>query len=252
MKKAFHLQLSSDDVAGCEIAFLPGDPDRVAKFEEHLDACTPLARAREFCSLRGSYRGREVLVVSTGIGGPSATLCLEELAMLGIKTFIRVGTTGAIAPHIDVGDMIIPTACVRYEGASQNFAPLAYPAVADFGLVQQLKNASLQYGQTHHLGVTCTTDTFYTGQNRQDTFADGFVCREVAGRLAELSHLNVLSFDMENASLLVQAQSYGLRCAAILGVLINRNSAQEIPDASVIAAIEKRVVQIALTAPFDY
>ena len=130
--KVFHLGLDSSQLQNIAFAFLPGDPGRVPKIAGYLEHVQELACQREFRSMRGRLHGREVLVCSTGIGGPSTAICVEELAMLGVQRFIRIGTTGALQEAINPGDIIIPTAAVRLDGASRHLAPIEFPAVGDF------------------------------------------------------------------------------------------------------------------------
>ncbi len=244
--KVFHLGLDRSQLQNIDIAFLPGDPGRVPKIAGYLENAKDLAYHREYRSMRGQWKGQEVLVCSTGIGGPSTAICVEELAMLGIKRFVRIGTTGALQDPINPGDVIIPTGAVRLDGASRHLAPLAYPAVADFRLVQKLVEGAERNQYPYHLGICASSDTFYQGQNRQDSYKKGFVHREIAGQLQEMKELNVLSFEMEVATLLNQCSTFGLSAAAVLGVLVNRNRA-EFPDAAQHAQIEDRVIRAALS-----
>jgi uridine phosphorylase len=244
--KVFHLGLEPSQLQNIDIAFLPGDPGRVPKIAGYLENARDLAYHREYRSMRGEWKGQQVLVCSTGIGGPSTSICVEELAMLGIRRFVRIGTTGALQDPIDPADVIIPTGAVRLDGASRHLAPLAYPAVADFRLVQKLVSGVEALKYPYHLGLCASSDTFYQGQNRHDSFKKGWVHREIEGQLQEMKELNVLSFEMEVATLLTQCSSFGLSAAAVLGVLVNRNRA-EFPDAAQHAQIEDRVIRAALS-----
>ena len=246
-KGTFHIGLRSKQVSDIDIAIIPGDPGRVPKIAQYLDNPVALASHREFSSMKGHYQGLSVLVISTGIGGPSAAICIEELAMLGIRRYLRVGTTGAIQDHIEPGDIIVPTAAVRLDGASTHIAPLAFPAVADFIMVQSIREALIASKVAHHLGICASSDTFYQGQSRQDTFMKGFVHQEFANRFEEMKALHVLSFEMECATVFTQCAAYGLSAAAVLGVLVNRNRT-EFPDEAVIKATEDRVIKAALAA----
>lgn len=246
VSSVFHLGLGAEQVKGIDIALVPGDPARVPKIARHLEGATALAHHREFCSMRGRYRGKEVLICSTGIGGPSTTICIEELAMLGVRRFLRIGTTGALQEQIEAGDVIVPTAAVRYDGASRHIAPIEYPAVADFTLVQKLVSGLERHGFRYHLGISASSDTFYQGQGRSDSFLKGHVHRELAQRFQEMKALRVLSFEMEAATLFTQCAAYGLSAAAVLGVLLNRNR-QEFPSQEMMAKTEERVILAALT-----
>lgn len=246
-KKAFHIQLSPEDVEGIELVLLPGDPQRVPKICNYLTKVRPLAHHREYNSMRGEKDGRRILVISTGIGGPSTAIAIEELAMLGLRRFIRIGTSGAIQPGIDPGDLVISSGAVRLDGTSRHIAPVEYPAVADYQLVTALMASCRQHKATFHHGITATSDTFYQGQNRQDSFKKGFLIRDLQGQLEELQHLNVLSYEMEAATLLTQTNAYGLQGACILGILVNRTQ-KERPDESKIAAAEEQVIRVAVDA----
>ncbi len=166
--------------------------------------------------------------------------------MLGVKRFIRIGTTGALQAAINPGEVIIPTGAVRLDGTSRHLAPIEFPAVADFAMVQRLCQGLGKKHINYHLGICASSDTFYQGQNRLDSFRDGYVHRQWVGQLAEMQALGVLSYEMEVATLYTQCASYGLQAAAVLGVLVNRTRA-ELPDAAQHAAIEDRVIQAALS-----
>lgn len=139
MSDVFHLGLTKNDLHGATIAIVPGDPNRVEKIAKLMDNPVYLASLREFTSWRAELNGKPIIICSTGIGGPSTSIAVEELAQLGIRTFLRIGTTGAIQKNINVGDVLITTGAVRLDGASLHFAPLEYPAVADFNCTNALK-----------------------------------------------------------------------------------------------------------------
>ena len=124
----FHLGLTKNDLQGATLAIVPGDPERVEKIAALMDKPVKLASHREFTSWRAELDGKPVIVCSTGIGGPSTSIAVEELAQLGVRTFLRIGTTGAIQPHINVGDVLVTTGSVRLDGASLHFAPMEFPA----------------------------------------------------------------------------------------------------------------------------
>lgn len=246
-EQTFHLGLSADMVRDVDLVLLPGDPQRVTKIARYLEQAETLAHFREYHSVIGLHKGRRILVTSTGIGGPSAAIAVEELAMLGLHTFLRVGTTGAIQPDIEPGDLVIATAAVRMDGASRHIAPIEYPAVANFQLVHALMQAAQQKNAKVHCGVTASSDTFYQGQNRQDSFKKGFVIRELKEKLAELQALNVLSFEMEAATIFTQAACYGLRAGCVLGVLVNRHR-NEFPSEETVRQTEENVISLAVEA----
>ncbi len=162
---------------GAQLAIVPGDPQRVEKIAKLMENPVHLASHREFTTWRAELDGKAVIVCSTGIGGPSTSIAVEELAQLGIRTFLRIGTTGAIQANINVGDVLVTTAAVRLDGASLHFAPMEFPAVADFACTTALVEAAKASGATTHIGVTASSDTFYPGQERYDTYSGRVVSR---------------------------------------------------------------------------
>lgn len=242
----FHLGLTKADLQGATLAIVPGDPERVKKIAALMDNAQPLASHREFTSWRAELDGKAVIVCSTGIGGPSTSIAVEELAQLGIRTFLRVGTTGAIQPDINVGDVLVTTAAVRLDGASLHFAPMEFPAVADFACTTALVEAAKAAGNTPHIGVTASSDTFYPGQERYDTFS-GRVVSRFQGSMKEWQQMGVLNYEMESATLLTMCASQGLRAGMVAGVIVNRTQ-KEIPDAATMQQTESNAVAIVVDA----
>ncbi len=240
----FHLGLRHADLHGAELALLPGDPARVPRILSGLEHGRLLASHREFTSGLGKLDGQPLVVCSTGIGGPSTSIAVEELAQLGVRTFLRIGTTGAIQPQIRVGDLLITTAAVRLDGASRHYAPLAFPAVADFDCTRALVDAARQSGLPIHVGISASSDTFYPGQERYDTFS-GRVIPSLRGSLQEWQALGVLNFEMESATLLTMCASQGLRAAMLSAVIVNRCQ-QERPAAQRVAQAEANAIALAL------
>lgn len=246
MSDVFHLGLTRGDLQGATLAILPGDPGRVPKISSRFDRHVELASTREFTSSLAFVGEVPIVVCSTGIGGPSTSIAVEELAQLGVRTFIRVGTTGAIQEDIAVGDLIVTTGCVRLDGASHHFAPIEYPAVADHTCTAALVAAADQLGLASHVGVTASSDTFYPGQERYDTVS-GYVNRRFVGSRAEWEALHVLNYEMEGATLFTMCAANGWRAAMVAGVLVNR-SAQEIPDDEVHARVVNAAVGVVVQA----
>lgn len=211
-----------------------------------MDNPVHLASLREFTSWRGELDGKAVIICSTGIGGPSTSIAVEELAQLGIRTFLRIGTTGAIQENINVGDVLVTTAAVRLDGASQHFAPLEYPAVANFTCTNALYDAAKEAGATVHVGVTASSDTFYPGQERYDTYT-GRVMRHFRGSMKEWQDMGVMNYEMESATLLTMCSSQGLRAGMVAGVIVNRTQ-QEIPDEALLKKTESNVLSIVVEA----
>jgi uridine phosphorylase len=246
MSDVFHLGLTREMLRDATLAILPGDPGRVAKIAGRLDDPTPLASHREFNSYLGWNEGKPLVVCSTGIGGPSTSIAVEELAQLGVRTFLRVGTTGAIQPHIKVGDVIVTTGAVRLDGASLHFAPLEYPAVAHHDCTTALVTAARQAGFEPHIGITASSDTFYPGQERYDT-ASGYVRRAFQGSADEWRALHVLNYEMESATLFTMCAANGWRAGCVSGVLVNRTK-QEIPDETMTASVEPAAISVVVAA----
>jgi uridine phosphorylase len=246
MAEVFHLGIGRADVAGATLAIIPGDPGRVARIAALLDDPVPLASTREFTSMRGTLDGAGVIVCSTGIGGPSTSIAVEELAQLGVTTFLRVGTTGAIQPDIEPGDVIVTTGAVRLDGASHHFAPSEFPAVPDFACTTALVEAGRAAGVALHIGVTASSDTFYPGQERYDTVS-GHVARRFRGSLAEWQELGVLNYEMEAATLFTMSAALGLRSGCVAGVLVNRTR-DEIPADDAAERVEDVTIGVVVDA----
>jgi uridine phosphorylase len=247
MTYAHHLSLNSDDIRGATIALLPGDPGRVATIAEHLDNSVELAHSREFRTHLGQLGDSPILVTSTGCGGPSLSVAVEELAQIGVRKFLRIGSTGGLQPLVKVGDVVISTAAVRRDGASRDFAPLEYPAVGDFWMTRALIDAAHEAGAPYHAGITLSTDTFYPGQERYDTFS-GYVPRRLQGSLEEWKALNVLNCEMEVATLFTMTAALGLAAGAICGVVAQRTESDHIVGKEAFAKAIERSIAIAVAA----
>lgn len=154
-----HILCSESDVE--KMVMLPGDPERVLRVAGFLDTWEEIAYNREFRTIKGTYKGMPITVTSTGIGGASATIALEELIACGAKYFIRIGSAGACQPQIDIGDLIISTGAVREEGASRMYVSENYPAVACFNLVRVIADTSKELGYKTFMGITRSHDSFY-------------------------------------------------------------------------------------------
>lgn len=246
MSEVFHLGLTRAMLKGAKIAIVPGDPARSERIAKLMEQPEFLCNTREFTSWLGYLNGQPVVVCSTGIGGPSVSICVEELAQLGIRTFLRIGTTGAIQPHIRVGDVLVTTGAVRLDGASRHFAPLSYPAVAHFDCTAALIEAAREHGVEPHIGITASSDTFYPGQERYDTYT-GKVCRDFAGSLKQWQDLHVMNYEMESATLFTMCSAMGLRAGMVSGVIVNRTE-QEIPNEASVKDSEQRAVAIVVAA----
>ena len=245
-QSVFHLGVTKSDLQGAEMAIIPGDPARVEKIANLMENPVFLASSREYTLYRATLEGKTIVVCSTGIGGPSTSIAVEELAQLGVTTFLRVGTTGAIQESINVGDVIVTMGSVRLDGASLHFAPMEFPAVANFDVANAMREAALAEGATVHMGVTASSDTFYPGQERYDTFT-GRVVRRFQGSMKEWQEMGVLNFEMESATLLTMCASSGLRAGCVAGVIINRTQ-KEIPDHNTLKETETRSIKVVVEA----
>lgn len=242
--KVFHLGITKNELNGATLAIIPGDPGRVEKIATLMDEPEFLASHREYTLFRAKLNGKTVVVCSTGIGGPSTSIAVEELAQLGVRTFLRVGTTGAIQENIDVGDMIVTTGSVRLDGASQHFAPLEFPAVADFEIASAMKKAADKEGLKVHMGITASSDTFYPGQERYDTFS-GRVVQRFRGSAEEWKSMGVLNYEMESATLFTMCASQGLKAGCFAGVIVNRTQ-KEIPSEETLKSTEAASVKVVI------
>ena len=218
-KAAYHLQLERDQAGA--YALLPGDPARVALIAKHLESPRAIATNREFTTWLGMLGDAPVTVTSTGIGGPSAAIAVEELCDLGVRTFIRVGTCGAMQPDQRMGDLVVASAAVRDEGTSFHYAPAGWPAVADVEVTRALCDAAVRRGVRCRAGVVQSKDSFY-GEVQPERMP-------IAGSLQErwesLTRLGVLASEMECAALFTVAASRGVRAGAVL-VVINEAVAE--------------------------
>jgi len=160
----YHVRVKPGDISG--YVLLPGDPGRVPIIAELWDEGWEVSFHREFRVWSGKIDGKPISACSTGIGCPSTAIAIEELARAGAHTFIRVGSTGAIQPEIELGDLIISVAAMKLEGTSLQYAPSTYPAYADYEVVLALIEAAESLNLRYHLGVTASTDSFYLGQSR--------------------------------------------------------------------------------------
>ena len=214
--KQYHIALDEKDTG--KYCILPGDPGRCEKIAKYLDNPAFIASNREFTTWAGSLNGVKILVTSTGIGGPSAAIAMEELSAIGVETFIRVGTCGGINMKVKSSDVVIPTAAVRYDGTGREYAPIEFPAAADFGVVKALSEAAQELGERWHTGVVQCKDSFY-GQHSPKRMP---VCYELLNKWEAWKRLGVLASEMESATLFVVASSLGVRCGSVLNVIWNQ------------------------------
>lgn len=243
----YHTGLSSKMLQGAKYALLPGDPGRVEALAKGLGPAVFLANHREYTSYLADLEGTPILVCSTGMGGPAVGICLEELARIGITHFIRVGTTGSIQENIELGDLIIAKAAVRLEGTSTHYAPIAFPAVADLDLTNALVAGAQKHKYAHHVGICISSDTFWPGQERYDSFT-GYVPQAFQGTLKEWQRLGATNYEMEAATLFVIAQSFGLGAACICGVVAKRTDSEKVAPADLYGKTLPKLIATVKTA----
>ena len=212
----FHIRCKEGDVG--RYCFLPGDPGRCEAIAAHFDEPVHIGMNREYNIYTGTLLGQKVSVCSTGIGGPSAAIAMEELAAIGCDTFIRIGTTGGIALDVCPGDVVVATGAVRFEHTSLEYAPLEFPAVADLDVTTALKAAGEELGYRVHTGIVQCKDSFY-GQHSPERSP---VSYELLDKWEAWKRLGVKSSEMESAALFVVASALGVRCGSCFHVVWNQ------------------------------
>lgn len=212
----YHLQIRRGDVG--RYVILPGDPKRCQKIAEHFDDAKLVADSREFVTYTGYLDGEKVSVTSTGIGGPSASIAMEELVRCGADTFIRVGTCGGIDLEVKGGDIVVATGAVRMEGTSREYAPIEYPAVADLDVVNALVASSKELGYTYHTGVVQCKDAFY-GQHEPECMP---VSYELMNKWEAWKRMGCKASEMESAALFIVAAHLRVRCGSEFLVMGNQ------------------------------
>lgn len=226
--KEFHIDLQVGDVG--RYVILPGDPDRCEKIAGYLENPRKIAQRREFTTYAGEVNGVKVCVTSTGIGGPSAVIAMEELIHCGADTFIRVGTSGGMQPQVCGGDLVIATGAIRAEGTTKEYAPVEYPAVPDYEIVQALKAAAEELRAPYHLGVVHCKDNFY-GQHSPETMPQYGVLKR---NWEAWKACGALASEMESAALFITASVRRVRMGTVLSVLANQTRRElGLPDVEV-------------------
>ena len=216
MEKQFHIRCAPGDVG--RYCILPGDPGRCAAIAALFDDARLISQNREFTVYTGSLLGEKVTVCSTGIGGPSAAIAMEELTAIGADTFVRVGTCGGIDLDVRSGDIVVATGAVRQEGTSREYAPIEFPAVADLAVTNALVDAARSLGKTVHAGVVQAKDSFY-GQHSPGRMPVSF---ELQNKWEAWKRLGVKASEMESAALFVVAAALRVRCGACFHVIWNQ------------------------------
>ena len=214
--KLYHIQVAPGEVG--RYVIMPGDPKRCAKIAAYFDDPVLIADNREYVTYTGTLDGVKVSVTSTGIGGPSAAIAMEELYRCGADTFVRIGTCGGMQPEVKSGDVVVATGAIRMEGTSREFAPLEFPAVADLTVTNALVNAAKQKGCPFHTGVVQCKDSFY-GQHEPETKP---VSYELMNKWEAWKRLGCLASQMESAALFVVASYLHVRVGSCFLVVANQ------------------------------
>lgn len=231
----FHIHCAKGDVG--RYCILPGDPGRCAAIAAYFENPVQIACNREFNIYTGTLLGEKVSVCSTGIGGPSAAIAMEELYACGTDTFVRTGTCGGIALKVQSGDLVIATGAVRQEGTSREYAPLEFPAVPDYQVLTALVDAARAMGCPWHAGVVQCKDSFY-GQHSPQRMP---VSYELENKWAAWKRLGVLASEMESAALFTVAAALGVRCGSAFHVIWNQEREKEGLDQKESEDVERSV-----------
>ncbi len=220
-ERQYHINCIPGDVG--RYCLLPGDPGRCEKIAAYFDNPIHVMTNREYNTWTGTLLGEKVSVCSTGIGGPSAVIAMEELRNIGADTFVRVGTCGGIKLDVKSNDIVIATGAIRMEGTSREYAPIEFPAVADYDVLTALVDAAKAQGYTWHAGVVQCKDSFY-GQHSPERMP---VSYELLNKWEAWKRLGVLASEMESAALFTCAAALDVRCGSVFHVVWNqeRNAA---------------------------
>ncbi len=212
----FHIKCKEGDVG--RYCILPGDPGRSEIIAQYFDNPVKIQSNREYVTYTGTLLGEKVSVCSTGIGGPSAVIAMEELHKIGADTFIRVGTCGGIKLDVQAGDVVIATGAIRHEGASREYAPIEFPAVSDYQALSALVDSAREMGYRWHAGVVQCKDSFY-GQHDPSRMP---VSYELLHKWEAWKRLGVVASEMESAALFTCAAALGVRCSSAFHVVWNQ------------------------------
>ncbi len=219
--KQYHVGVGPEDIG--KYVILPGDPKRCEKIAAHFENPVLVADSREYVTYTGTLDGVKVSVTSTGIGGPSASIAIEELSKCGAHTFIRVGTCGGMQEEVEGGDIVISTGAIRMEGTSREFAPIEYPAVPDFTVTNALVNAAERQGLRYHAGVVQCKDSFY-GQHEPEVMP---VSYELENKWQAWLRMGCLASEMESAALFIAGSFLRVRVGSCFLVVANQERAKK-------------------------
>ena len=220
-ERQYHIQVAPGEVG--RYVILPGDPKRCALIAKYFDNPVQIADNREYITITGTLDGKKVSVTSTGIGGPSAAIALEELVRCGADTFIRVGTCGGMQEDILSGDIVIASGAIRMDGTGREYAPIEYPAVSDFEVTSALGQAAEELNMRFHIGVTQSKDSFY-GQHSPETMP---VSYELENKWNAWLRMGCLASEMESATLFIVGSFHRVRVGSVCMVMANQERARK-------------------------
>lgn len=218
--KQYHTQVGKGDVG--KYVIMPGDPKRCALIAKYFENPELIADSREYVTYTGTLDGVKVSVTSTGIGGPSASIAMEELVMSGADTFIRIGTSGGMAIDVKSGDIVIANGAIRMEGTSKEYAPIEFPAVPDYEVMTALVDSAKKLGNTYHVGVVQCKDSFF-GQHSPETKPVGY---ELMNKWEAWKQLGCKASEMESAALFIVASYLKVRAGSVFLVVANQERAK--------------------------
>jgi len=216
MEKLYHIGF--DDTHGAKYVILPGDPGRVEAIAKYLDNPRFYHQNREYTTWLGELEGQTVMVMSTGMGGPSTAIAVEELTKTGVSTFIRIGTCGGMALQVTGGDVVIATGAIRQEGTSKEYVPVEFPAIADLSVTNALIKGAQNLGVTWHAGVVHCKDSFY-GQHSPERMPAG---EDLIKNWKAWIKAGCIASEMESAALFIVSQILGVKAGCVLNVVWNQ------------------------------
>ena len=243
----YHIQCKQGDVA--RYVLLPGDPQRVPLISARWSRFREVAHHREYVTHTGMIKEVRVSCTSTGIGGPSAAIAVEELLRVGADTLIRVGSTGALRGDVRIGDVVISSGSVRLDGTSAQYVWPGYPAMANYEVMQALIESAEALGKRYHVGVTASTDSFYLGQGRPGF--KGYATHASSHVIEDAKAAGIVNFEMESSTIFTLASLYGARAGAICAVLANRERNEFVSGAGIADAIEVANGAVPILASWD-
>ena len=231
----YHIGLKEGDVG--KYVILPGDPKRCEKIAQYFENPKLVGDRREFVTYTGYLDGEKVSVTSTGIGGPSASIAMEELSKIGADTFICVGTCGGIDIDVKGGDIVIATGAIRAEGTSKEYAPIEFPAIANLDIINSLVQSAKNLGFNYHAGVVQCKDSFY-GQHNPEIMPTSY---ELLNKWEAWKRLGCLASEMESSALFIVASYLKVRVGSVFLVVANQEREKQGLENPVIHDTEKAI-----------